>query len=167
MDGMNAGVLDWSDLRPGVVRFLTRRTGCPIVAEDLTQDLWLRLHRSDLEPRNPIAYLFAAAANVAFDWRRRERHTISDVVDGEDVVQDEAPSPERIAAGRQAATLLSAAIAELPPKCRMAFTLCRVEGLTMRAAGARMGVSERTIENHLAKATLHCRRRLLEAGAWP
>ncbi|WP_296615481.1 RNA polymerase sigma factor [Sphingomonas sp.] len=169
MNGVDgAGLLDWTDIRPGLVRFLTRRTGCPAAAEDLTQDLWLRLQRSSDRVANPVAYLFTAAANAAFDWRQRElRSHLCDAIESHEAVRDEAPSPERIASSRQTADLLTSAIAELPPKCRTAFRLCRMEGLTMREAGKRMGVSERTIENHLAKATVHCRNRLLDAGAWP
>ena len=164
--------LNWDAMRPGLVRFLTRRTGCATTAEDLVQDLWLKVQGSTgvlSNIRNPAAYLFRAAANVAFDWRSRDIFPAcqaSELSEREQPV-DEGPSPERLAQSRQASQLLAAAIEELPPKCRKAFLLCRVEGLTMREAGRKMGVSERTIENHLAKATLHCRRRLVEAGAWP
>lgn len=162
---------DWGAMRPVLVRYLTRRTGCAAAAEDLAQDLWLKLQRIATpasEIRNPAAYLFRAASNAAFDWRRREMPPANDGAAEECArFADDAPSPERVAQGRETAELIRAAIEELPPRCREAFVLCRIEGLTMRAAGRRMGVSERTIENHLAKATVHCRRRLIEAGAWP
>jgi RNA polymerase sigma factor (sigma-70 family) len=168
VDGSN--ILDWASVRPDLVRFLTRRTGCADTAEDIAQELWLKVERPAQErgdPRSPLSYLFRAAANAALDWHRRER--VRGNADADDLasVVDEQPSAERVAAGRQSSAVFEAAIAELPPKCRQAFLLCRVEGLTMREAGRRMGVSERTVENHLAKATLHCRRKLIEAGAWP
>lgn len=159
-----SGGLDWRAMRPTLVRFLARRTGCDAAAEDLAQDLWLKLRAGSAEIRNPMGYVLRAAANAAFDWRRREAHPANDPVSE---IADEAPSPERQAQGREAGALIEAAIAQLPPKCREAFLLCRVEALTMREAGRRMGVSERTIENHLAKATILCRRALIEAGAWP
>ncbi|WEK45134.1 MAG: RNA polymerase sigma factor [Candidatus Andeanibacterium colombiense] len=163
--------LDWRITRPALVRFLARRTGCDAAAEDLAQDLWLKLQAGgawrEAEIRNPLAYLFRAAANAAFDWRRREAGAAAAPAEFEQAIADEAPSPERQAQGREAASLIEAAIAQLPPKCRAAFLLCRVEGLTMREAGRRMGVSERTVENHLAKATVLCRRALIDAGAWP
>jgi RNA polymerase sigma-70 factor (ECF subfamily) len=160
---------DWREQRPGLVRFLSRRTGCEAVAEDIAQDLWLKLQAAAAaDIRNPVAYLFRAAANAAFDWRRREALPANDHAQelGERLA-DEAPSPEQQAQGRETAALIRDAIEHLPPKCREAFLLCRVEGLTMREAGRRMGVSERTIENHLAKATVACRRHLIDAGAWP
>ena len=163
--------LDWREMRPTLVRFLARRTGSDAAAEDLVQDLWLKLQVSssaNAEIRNPMGYLFRAAANAAFDWHRREAAPANDLAGEAGVcIADEAPSPECEAQGRQAGALIQAAIAQLPPKCREAFLLCRVEGLTMREAGRRMGVSERTVENHLAKATVLCRRHLIDSGAWP
>ncbi len=172
MAGAGSDLYDWHALRPSLVRFLTRRTGCTAAAEDLAQDLWLKLQSSaNVTPaiHNPLAYLFRAAANAAFDWRRQELGPTRERGKVEEGAQlaEEQPSPERQAIGRQTGALLEAAIGELPPKCREAFLLCRLEGLTMREAGKRMGVSERTIENHLAKATVHCRRRLIDAGVWP
>jgi RNA polymerase sigma-70 factor (ECF subfamily) len=51
---------------------LTLRAG---VAEDLLQDLFLKLQKSDGLARaaNPRAYLFRAAMHLAFDWRRAQR----------------------------------------------------------------------------------------------
>jgi RNA polymerase sigma factor (sigma-70 family) len=160
--------LDWRAMRPGLVRFLARRTGCDAAAEDIAQDLWLKVQSvtasASAEIRNPVAYLFRSAANAAFDWRRRQPAPANDAAVGE-LVADEAASPERQAQGRETAALIAEAIDCLPPKCREAFLLCRVEGLTMREAGRRMGVSERTIENHLAKALARKKSASSRAGS--
>ena len=42
-------------------------------------------------------------------------------------------------------------LANLPPKCREAFALRKVEGLSQREVALRMGVSENTVEKHVGK----------------
>ena len=54
-----------------------RLTMRPDVAEDLLQELFLKLRRSGRLVRadNRKAYLFRTAIHLAFDWRRAQRHT--------------------------------------------------------------------------------------------
>ena len=56
---------------------LTRLTLRAGVAEDLLQELFLKLHDADGFARaaNRKAYAFRAAIHLAFDWRRRQRPT--------------------------------------------------------------------------------------------
>ncbi len=67
---------------------LTLRTG---IAEDLMQDLFLKLRKADGLSRaaNPRAYLFRAAMHLAFDWRRAQRPT--EAVRHEPVTPAESP----------------------------------------------------------------------------
>jgi RNA polymerase sigma-70 factor (ECF subfamily) len=41
---------------------------------------------------------------------------------------------------------------KLPPKCREVFELSRFEELSHRAIGEKLGISSKTIENHISKA---------------
>ncbi len=56
---------------------LTRLTLSQTTAEDLLQDLFVRLSnsRSFDRARDPTAYVIRAAANLAFQWRRTQRRT--------------------------------------------------------------------------------------------
>jgi RNA polymerase sigma factor (sigma-70 family) len=70
----------------------------------------------------------------------------------------EAPaSPEAAAGGAMELRRLQASLAELPPLCRDAFLLNRVEELTHAEIAARLGVSVRTIERYMVKAWEHLR----------
>jgi len=64
------------------------------------------------------------------------------------------PSPERQASSRQELRRAADLIASLPAKCRQAFTLRRVEGLSQRDVARRMGISESTVEKHIGRALL-------------
>jgi len=70
-----------------------------------------------------------------------------------EVVSDE-PSPERQVIDRDELQRLAETIARLPGKIRDVFTLRRVHGLSQREVAARLGLSESTVEKHMAKGFL-------------
>ncbi len=47
---------------------------------------------------------------------------------------------------------LEKAVADLPSKCRSVFELSRMENKTNREIAEALGISEKTVENHLTKA---------------
>jgi RNA polymerase sigma-70 factor (ECF subfamily) len=61
---------------------LTRLTLRATVAEDLLQDLFLKLRNSPgfANASNRKAYMFQSAINLAFDWRRAQRLTTEPLV---------------------------------------------------------------------------------------
>jgi RNA polymerase sigma factor (sigma-70 family) len=73
---------------------LTRLTLCETTAEDLLQELFIRLSKSDSfdRARNHTAYAIRAAANLAFDWRQKQKRTISShSLTDEPIAQDMSP----------------------------------------------------------------------------
>jgi RNA polymerase sigma-70 factor (ECF subfamily) len=171
--------------------FLARRVGSTSMAEDIIQELWLRVAGQQPGPqqdnapdpagadtmpaelrediRNPRAYLYRVAANLAIDRLRQDRRR-QEVVSAEPIpetVSDNQPLPDQVLAGRQAFQLLQAAIRDLPEKCRQVFLLYRGEGLTMQQIADRQGISVKTVEKHIAKAMLACRHRVRQAQEPP
>ncbi len=148
--------------------FIARRTGSVGTAADVVQETWLRaaLAEPATPVGNPRAYLYRMASHIAIDHLRRDagRTTSLDDLPGLDSLADPRPSPEEAAISRQELALLALAVQELPSKCRVVFLLYRGRGLSMRQIAEALGISEKTVEKHIAKAMLHCRRRLREAG---
>lgn len=153
-------------------QFALRKSGSSAMADDVIQDVWLRL----ADPRaksiasdavqNPETYLRRIIANLVIDRQRQMTAQARYVTQGEapiDVGSD-APSAFQVLAGQQEIAALRRAIEELPEKCRQVFLLYRGDDLTMQQVAERLGISPRTVENHLARAMVHCRRRLREAG---
>lgn len=147
-------------------RYLLQRTGSPAIADDVIQETWLRARTTGaVMPDNPRAYLYRMVANVATDLSRRDAahgRALAGVV--EEQMATPAALPDSAAESRQVMRLLIEAVDDLPPKCREVFLLYRGRGLTMRQISARLGVSQKTVEKHIARAMLHCARRLTEAG---
>ena len=58
--------------------------------------------------------------------------------------------------------MLVTAVKALPARCRQVFTLRKVYGYTQREIAARMGITENTVEQQLAKAVRHCAQALFD-----
>lgn len=142
-------------MRPALLRFFGRRTGSGAVAEELTQDLFLRLlRRPDLfELDNVEGYVFEAASNLARDRARREavRGGVHVEMEVEGLSLD-APDPEQVVDGRRRLEAVLAAVEALPPRARDVLVLRRFEGLSYAQIAARLGISVSAVEKRMAKA---------------
>ena len=138
--------------------FARRRAGRQ-EAEDVVQDTYLHLlqrgNAATLE--HPRPYLFRIAAHLAVDLARKTKVRLRYAGEGFALAcHAEAPaSPEAAAGGATELRRLNASLAELPPLCRDAFLLSRIEDLTHAEIAARLGVSVRTIDRHIARAGAH------------
>lgn len=141
---------------PALRAWLARRAPSGLEIDDIVQETYsilAALERVD-HIQTPRNYMFEVAKSVFLQAVRRSRiiafETITEV-DRLEIPSDE-PSPETITAHRQELSRIAALIAGLPRKCREAFTLRKVHGLSQREVAVRMGVSENTVEKHIGKA---------------
>ena len=67
-------------------------------------------------------------------------------------------NPEAATGASMQLARLDASLSKLPPLCRDAFLLNRVEGLTHAEIAGRLGVSVRTIDRFMVRAWDHLRR---------
>lgn len=144
--------------------FVRARVGCSATAADIVQETYLRAAASPLgsELKNPRAFLYRVAGNLAVDHIRVERSRARYVVH-ETVPEDrhpEALSPEKTLEDRQRLLALVRAVEELPPRCREVFILRKFEDLHQAEIAARLGISRNMVEKHLRHALLHCLARL-------
>ncbi len=124
-------------------------------AHDLRQEIYARVYEAAGKalPTQPKAFLFATARHLLADRARRGRVvSIEPMGDFEPshVLVDEV-SPERWCGGRQLLHRLADAFDGLSDRCREAVWLRRVEELSQKDVAVRMGISEKTVEKHLAK----------------
>ena len=122
---------------------------------DLRQEIYARVYEAAARelPRQPKAFLFATARHLLADRVRRSKVvSIEPMGDFEpsSVLVDEV-SPERWCGGRQRLARLARALDRLPDRCREVVWLRRVEHLSQREVAHRLGISEKTVEKHIAK----------------
>lgn len=156
--------------RESLLLFLAARTRSMSAAEDLIQDLYLKVAsvESEVSVRAPVPLLYRMAANLMVDqvrsvqrasrrngqWRM-DTHAI---VGGEDVTSD-LPADEVVVA-KERVRLLADAVAALPPKMGQAFRLHKLEGLSQADTARAMGVSVKMIEQHIQAAMANLTQRL-------
>lgn len=139
------------------------------VAEELAQELFVMIwqKRASLRVINLPAFLGVSLKNLMIDYIRRniqEEHYLE---------QLRQFFPAEVFATSEAVQLnelseaLQKALALLPDKTREIFILNRFEHLTIREIAQRVGLSEKTIEYHLARSTAFLRQHLRDfASVW-
>ncbi len=154
-------------------RFLRVRLRDEDLAEEMVQDLWIRI--GDLKKQdnidNPVGFLFTMASRMAIDHiRQRQRRSVRDekwTDENTDKIGGFATSTQddgetRLIRAEQIA-MVRAAIANLPPKARRAFELHRMQGLSHKEVAAQLGISTSTVEKHIIRAMRELTQTLREA----
>jgi RNA polymerase sigma-70 factor (ECF subfamily) len=155
--------------RPDLVRFFTLRLNSAAAAEDLVQDIYLRIAAAD--PRtaveNPVGYLYRLGSNLMLDRLRGERRSAArdalwresqrTLLGGKEMAEE--PAADEALASRQRLAAIVAALNELPEQTRRVFRLHKFEGLSHPEVAARLGISRSAVEKHMMAALKHLARR--------
>lgn len=143
--------------------YLQHRLGDGHTASDLVQDVFLNvLERPDTSINDIRGYLYAIARNLLINHCKREarRRTVSLVPEAFTQLADDQPSPEDAAGSRLQLERVQALVRELPPRTQEIFILNRIEGLTYAEVARELGISESSVQKHLALVIAHMTRRL-------
>jgi RNA polymerase sigma factor (sigma-70 family) len=162
-DNTVAGALT-QRFRPALIAFFLRRIGNHSEAEDLTQEVLLRITRRDADidaGRQPDAYVFQIAANLLRDRGRRQmvRANYQAVFAPTEANWIEELDPARVFQAKQSLTTVVDALKELPERTRTIFILFRLESMKQRQIADMLGISVRTVEQHIMRASVHLRDR--------
>lgn len=155
----------FGEFRQGLFRYLLRKLRHAENAEDLTQEVYLRLLRSGerQQVRNPQAYVFGVAFHVLYEFRLSEaQNPISWDSDAAakagDRWSDETASPEAIHERQAKEQWLQRVIARLSPMQETVLLMAKRQGLSHAEIAAKLGISIGTVRKHLARAISQCRR---------
>jgi len=146
-----------SRFRPALMAFFLRRLRNHAEAEDMTQDVFVRLARVDAaQMKSAEAYIFQTAANLLRDRSRREKVRADHRALARGEAQGVDPlDPLRFASDRESLALLVAGLKELPEKTRAIFVLHRLENVDKRAIAEAYGLAMSSVDRHLAAAMGH------------
>lgn len=146
------------EVRPALTRYLLAR-GLPLAdAEDVLQDVFLKLgtHRAPIG--EPKAYLYRVVHNQLLDRRRSAHRRVrrddewSTGGTGMAPEADPQPSAEDRLIAREQLTAMTAAIAAMPVRTADIFRRFRLDGLTQRAIAEALGISKSAVEKQLYRA---------------
>jgi RNA polymerase sigma factor (sigma-70 family) len=148
-----------SEMRPALVKYFKRKTGNPVEAEDLAQDVLLRAltHPNWKTQDQAKGYIFRTAVNRWRDSLRRQR------VRGAVIPWDEASSeqadkntgsenlPERVLIAGEELNQVVQALEGMNARTRTVLMLIKLEQMRVVTVAEMLGISVSAVGKHLAK----------------
>ncbi|NRA94841.1 MAG: RNA polymerase sigma factor [Planctomycetes bacterium] len=142
--------------------FMFRFVGDREVAEDLTQEVFLKLYRKprSFDPRGRfITWIFAVARNACIDWLRLRKLPVVPVGaggDGDDPTLEPAAlaayAPNETAVHHELQKRMQEVLGRLSDKLREVFVLCAVQGMSYEDAATVIGCPVKTVSSRLSRA---------------
>lgn len=130
-------------------------------AMEVVQESYVRVMRyAGQHPADVLRrLLFRIANNLVADHRKARKRDALEQAPGtsvETLYGIEYHTPESVLLGHDALRRAQSAIDALPPKCRSAFLLARLDGLPHSQVAERLGISVKMVEKHIANAFVRC-----------
>jgi RNA polymerase sigma-70 factor (ECF subfamily) len=154
-----------------LLNFIYRYTGDRLLAEDITQEVFLRVHKSApyYKPKAKFStWLFKIATNLCLNELRKKNPHVVSLTAPDDSRRSpltpghllEKSKPDSILETRELNMAILDAIGALPEKQRVAFLLHRYEDKTYGQISEIMGCTVASVESLLFRAKQNLRKRL-------
>lgn len=159
-----------------VFSYVYRMSGNETDAEDLTQEVFIRLFSSLDSFRQQSSlktWVFRIAGNICIDrYRRQQKHKaiafslddpiseFSQTSESTREIADVSYDPAKCLDQSETAGRIQAALSELPEKLRSVVVLFDIEGMPYEEIAAVLGCPLGTVKSRLFTARMHLRKRL-------
>ena len=154
-----------------VYRLAYRLTGDRHDAEDLTQEVFVRVFRSldTYSPGTFEGWLHRITTNLFLDQARRKQRIRFDALSDEraSTLRSLSPAPETAVSDRMFDDDIELALAALPPEFRAAVVLCDVEGLSYDEIADILGAKLGTVRSRIHRGRTMLRRALAHRAPPP
>jgi RNA polymerase sigma factor (sigma-70 family) len=147
-----------------VYRLAYRLTGNPHDAEDLTQEVFVRVFRSlsSYTPGTFEGWLHRITTNLFLDWARRKQRIRFEGLADEMAhrLPGSEPTPAEAFDDSHLDDDVQAALKALPPEYRAAVVLCDIEGFSYEEIAATLGVKLGTVRSRIHRGRAQLRTAL-------
>ena len=162
-----------------VARFAFRFVGDRSRAEELAQDIFVKLYRTAgrYQPSAKFkTFLFRVATNHCLNEVRRGEYRMPPSTlppRDDEAPREQAPAlgegPDEALAGKELERVVSVALQGMSERERAAFTMCRFEGMAYREIAQALSASEAAVKSLIHRATLAVAKQVeaLQAGFGP
>lgn len=155
-DSMESFKLIHANYYMKLLRFVTMYTGETVVAEEIVSDSFLSVweNRQSLKTiTNFNSYIYAVAKYKSISYLRSKHPQSVELDEGYiDLFIHTDTTPEQELISKEGIQKLNTAINDLPEKCKLAFKMVREEKMKYKEAAEVLGISQKTLEAHIAKA---------------
>ncbi len=140
------------------LRYLSDRQRVEDVIHDVFADLWNK--QKEVQIQSGVkSFLRGAVVNKCLAIIRKDSR-VTLVEEHDYGLSDTKPSADQILDRNNLEEVIDNIIQSLPKKCRQVFKLSRIEGLSQNEISEQLGISKKTIENHMTKALKTLRNEL-------
>ena len=150
----------WETFSRPLHQFIQRRVHDPHSAEDILQDVFLKIHTHIDTLRTPdrlTSWIYQITRNAIADYYRAQRPTaelpetlpVADELVDDDVMRELSPC-------------VAAMVAALPETYREALRLTEYQGLSQKALSERLGISFSGAKSRVQRARAKVKERLLD-----
>ena len=154
-----------------VYRLAYRLTGNAYDAEDLTQEVFVRVFRSlhTYTPGTFEGWLHRITTNLFLDQARRKSRIRFDALpeDADNRLPSPVATPDAAYLNQMFDADIEAALAQLPPDFRAAVVLCDVEGLSYDEIADVLGVKMGTVRSRIHRGRSMLRKALAHRAPAP
>jgi len=150
-----------------VFNLVYRYVGTSYEAEELTQDIFLRVYNSAHKFRGEskfATWLYRIAVNVCKNYKRKKKPTVVSIDDPEistNLSAPESSEPDAILAEKRKRAIIQVALDSLPPNQKTAFILSKYENYTYAEIAEIMKISVSAVESLLFRAKQNLKKKLL------
>ena len=147
---------------PGLYLKLMKMLKSDFVVEDILQDVFLIVwnNREKIDPAKCFqAYLSTIAVNKCYDHLRKIAST-GRLYAKLPLAENYYPGNDQLLITKEESAVISQTIELLPPKRKLIFKLCKIDGKTYEEVSNQLGISVSTISDHIVKANTFIRSRL-------
>jgi len=133
--------------------------------DDILQETFLKTWEADQKKpiSSPRSYMFMVARNLVYRNFKYKQRFVADAVEDLGLETQDVPQDQALFQ-KQKYEAFQVALSSLPSRCREVFVLRKLYGMSHKDIASKLGISVKTVENHITTALKRCGRHLVETG---
>lgn len=134
------------------------------ISEEIVQDIyvyfWEKKRKINIES-SVRSYLMRASKNKSLNYIRNEKIKLNIYEKLSRATEVSEDMPDNILDANQLRKIIDESVNQLPEKCREVYLLAKSKNMSYKEIAGELGISLKTVENHMGKALKRLRKTLM------
>lgn len=141
----------YQDYYSSILSYITYKTNSQFDAEDLTQDVFVRLlgYKQMLREETIKSFTYTIARNIVIDYVRRHTRKVEITANMLEFMPTYTNDVENKMYERELLKLEASNLKKFSPQRKLVYSLCRYDDMSVPEISDKLNLSKRTVENHL------------------